>query len=78
MLYGSNYICLEFTNKPLEYIPIYIKETLKSEDLSGSYELPKWCMIKYKNSFYNIDEGYNLLLHALKGQEWNVIVSINN
>lgn len=72
MLYGSNYIYMDFQTKPLENIPLYIKENLDPEELSGSYELPKWCMIKYRSNDYNIDEGYNILLHALKSQEWKV------
>jgi len=78
MLYGSSYIFLEFTKSPLESIPLYIRENLKPEDLSGTYELPAWTMIKYRTSYYNIDEGYNILLHALKAQEWNVIINYIN
>ncbi len=72
MLYGSSYINIDFEQKPMEKIPLYIKENIPPEELGGSYELPKWTMIKYRTTNYNIDEGYNILLHALKAQEWNV------
>jgi hypothetical protein len=75
MVYGSNYIYVEF-NTGINYrssLPIYIIENFPPDVLASStYRLPKYIMIKFRGKESDIDQTYNLLKIALKGMEWNV------
>ncbi len=80
LLYGSNYIYIEFSNfNPKSYLPNYIMENIPSSEIAATtYQLPKYFMVKFRGKDSDIDQAYNILKLTLNSKEWNVCIHIKS
>lgn len=73
MLYGSNYIYLEFISDAKKQLGRYILENIPMNEIQSiNLRLPKYVMLKFRSKDANIEETYNVLKIAMNPKDWNV------
>lgn len=74
MIYGSNYIYIDFKSGNYKAsLPTYIVENIPSQDIASTfYQLPRYLMLKFRGKDSNIDQAHNILKMVISSKEWNV------